>query len=177
MKWDFPYVQCLSPSYQGQDLVPSKSPEICSWADSVTFKHVISPLPAPGPLPQKEGMLKQRGTWGFLTHVDCWQRSQLSPIHCLCRCPQLFPLLYSDRALSANLLCSLQPVTAPTSKPSQILLCCGVALKDRWGLHGFSACNVLVMHACLQKYVPFQFSSLSVCFTWIQIFLVQVSFH
>lgn len=76
-----------------------------------------------------------------------------------------------------QIFCSLQPVTAPTSKPSQILLCCGVALKDRWGLHGFSACNVLVMHACLQKYVPFQFSSLSVCFTWIQIFLVQVSFH
>lgn len=116
------------------------------------------------PCPRK-GMLKQRGAWGLLTHVDCWQRSQLSPIHCLCRCPQLFPLLCSDRAMSVKLLCFLQPVTAPTSKPPQILLCCGVTLKDKWGLHGFSACNVQVMHASLQKYVPFQFSSLSVCFT------------
>lgn len=76
----------------------SRGPEGLAWAGSVSFRCVLSSVPALGPFPQSAGALKQVGLCGASACTICRQRFELSLMHCLCRCPQLFPLLCSDTA-------------------------------------------------------------------------------
>ena len=57
----FHSAQGLSPPYWGRGRIPScwsRSPEVWVWANSVPFKFVLSPLPAPAPLTQRGATLK-----------------------------------------------------------------------------------------------------------------------
>ena len=105
VRWDFS-AQQLSLLYWGRGLIPScwsRSPEDQAQAGSVFFRCVLSPLPAPGPLPQVGGAeARGGGLHGRSAHVSYRQRSELSPVCCPGRHQQLLPLLCSDAALSAG---------------------------------------------------------------------------
>ena len=81
----------------------------------------------------------KRGSGSLSACVSHRQRAKISPVCCLCRCPQLFPWLCSEEDLGSVRCKSLLTLRAHhCPQPLLPMPCCGEASQGRLGLPGLS---------------------------------------
>ena len=90
---------------------------------TVGSKWMLLLLPVLEPLRQKGVLLKQRDPCMLSAHVRWRQRSKFSPVSCLCRSRQLFPLFCSDTTCVQFPFVS-QLITAPSLHSPCLLWVC-----------------------------------------------------
>ena len=127
LRQDLPSSQWLSPPCQRQGLVPScqsRSSELALFPLSVCFLLSQDQDPC-----LRVGSKEARGRRLYRCSqlVLASDRSELSPVCCLCRCQQSLPSFHSDAALGPSLCSSVDHCLQPPLP----LPCCGVTLRVR----------------------------------------------
>ena len=114
VRWNFPTAQRLSLPFWGGVWSQAAGEEALRvepmHGGSVPFKYMPFPFLALGPLPQMWENLSKEAHAGYLLISATDRGLSTFWCNCLCGCPELFLCFFSDRALSASSLCSLQPI-------------------------------------------------------------------